>query len=210
VGIACGGAAIALAGRTSDRLVEATLTAVAAYGSFLLAESFQFSGVLATVAAGLLMGNLGVLREDANRNIFSPDGRSFVIGLWEFAAFIANSLIFLLIGLRVAAMPFTGIGAKALLVAIGLVVAGRALTVYPACLLFRRSRWSIPARDQHVLWWGGLRGALALALALALPFSFPLYNEILITAFGVVVFSVVVQGLTMPLLLRRLRLSATK
>ena len=184
--------------------MEATLTAVAAYGSFLLAESFQFSGVLATVVAGLLMGNLGVLREEENRNLISPDGRSFVIALWEFAAFIANSLIFLLIGLRVAAMPFTGIGARAILVAIGLVLAGRALTVYPVCLLFRLSTWAIPTREQHVLWWGGLRGALALALALALPPSFPLYNEILITAFGVVVFSVVVQGLTMPLLLRKL------
>ena len=206
VGIACGGAAIALAGRTSDHLVEATLTAVAAYGSFLLAENLQFSGVLATVAAGLLMGNLGVLREDENRNIISPDGRAFVIALWEFAAFIANSLIFLLIGLRVAAMPLTGVGARALLLAIGLVLAGRAVTVYPVCLLFRFSTWAIPMREQHILWWGGLRGALALALALALPPSFPLYNEILITAFGGVVFAVVVQGLTMPLLLRKLEI----
>jgi len=74
------------------------------------------------------------------------------------------------------------------------------------CLLFRFSTWTIPMRDQHILWWGGLRGALALALALALPPSFPLYNEILITAFGVVVFAVVVQGLTMPLLLRKLKI----
>ena len=209
-GIACGGAAIALAGRTSDHLVEATLTAVAAYGSFLLAENFHCSGVLATVAAGLLMGNLGMLREDEKRNIFSEDGRSFVIALWEFAAFIANSLIFLLIGLRVAAMPLTSVGTEALLTAIGLVLVGRALTVYPLCLLFRYSSWAIPIREQHVLWWGGLRGALALALALALPPDFPLYNEILITAFGVVVFSVVVQGLTMPLLLWKLGLLPKK
>jgi CPA1 family monovalent cation:H+ antiporter len=59
-------------------------------------------------------------------------------------------------------------------------------------------------REQHILWWGGLRGALALALAL--PRSFPLYNEILITAFGVVVFSVFVQGLTIPWLLRKLKI----
>ena len=207
VGIACGGAAITLAGRTSDHLVEATLTAVAAYGSFLLAENFQFSGVLATVAAGLLMGNLGVLREEENRNLFSADGRSFVIALWDFAAFIANSLIFLLIGLRVAAMPVSGTAARAILVAIGLVLAGRALTVYPVCLLFRFSTWAIPMREQHVLWWSGLRGALALALALALPSSFPLHDEILITAFGVVVFAVVVQGLTMPWLLVMLKFS---
>ena len=207
MGVACGAAAITLAGRTSDHLVEATLTAVAAYGSFLLAETFGFSGVLATVAAGLLMGNLGVLRENENRNIFSPDGRSFVIDLWEFGAFIANSLIFLLIGLRVAAIPLTSVGARAVLLAIGLGLAGRAFTVYPVCLLFRFSTWAIPMREQHVLWWGGLRGALALALALALPPSFPLHDEILITAFGVVVFAVVVQGLTMPWLLLMLKFS---
>ena len=204
VGVTCGAAAIAIAGRTSDHLVQATLSAVAAYGSFLIAENSQFSGVLATVAAGLLIGNLGILSEDENRNVFSPDGRSFVIELWEFGAFIANSLIFLLIGLSV--MPIARVDARALLLAIGLVLAGRALTVYPVCMLFRPSRWAIPLRDQHVLWWGGLRGALALALALALPPSFPLYHEILVTAFGVVVFSVIVQGLTMPLLMRKLTL----
>ena len=205
VGIASGGAAIALARHTSDHLVETALTAVAAYGSFLLAENLHFSGVLATVAAGLLIGSLGVLREDEDQNLFSSGGRSLVIAFWEFAAFLANSLVFLLIGLRVAAMPFTGIGAKALLIAVGLVLMGRALTVYPLCLLFQHSAWAIPMRDQHVLWWGGLRGALALALALALPPSFPFHNEILITAFGVVAFSVVVQGLTVPWVLRKLK-----
>ena len=204
VGTACAGAAIAFAGRTSDHLVETTLTVVAAYGSFLLAENLHFSGVLSTVIAGILMGNLGALREDKNRNLRSTNGRSFVIEVWEFAAFIANSLIFLLIGVRVAAIPFTGVGARAFVAAIGLVLAGRALSVYPLCLLFQLSTWAIPMREQHVLWWSGLRGALALALALALPPSFPLHNEILITAFGVVAFSVVAQGLTMSLLLRML------
>ena len=203
VGVTCGAAAVALAGRTSDHLVQAALTAVAAYGSFLLAENSHFSGVLATVAAGLLMGNLGVLKEDENPNISSANARSFVIDLWEFGAFIANSLIFLLIGLSL--VPLIHVDARALLFAIGLVLAGRALSVYPVCLFFRPSTWAIPLREQHVLWWGGLRGALALALALALPPSFPLYNEILATAFGVVVFSVVVQGLTMPLLMRKLK-----
>jgi CPA1 family monovalent cation:H+ antiporter len=149
------------------------------------------------------MGNLGVLSEDENRSVVSPDGRSFVIDLWEFVAFIANSLIFLLIGLSV--MPLTHVDARALLLAIGLVLVGRALTVYPVCLFFRPSAWAIPLREQHVLWWGGLRGALALALALSLPPSFPLHHEILVTAFGVVVFSVIVQGLTMPLLMRKLK-----
>jgi CPA1 family monovalent cation:H+ antiporter len=98
-----------------------------------------------------------------------------------------------------------GLGATALLSTIGLVLVGRALTVYPLCLLLRHSKWAIPTKQQHILWWGGLRGALALALALALPPNFDHRNEILIAVFGVVVFSVVVQGLTMPWLLRRLR-----
>jgi CPA1 family monovalent cation:H+ antiporter len=206
VGIACGIVAIAVAWRTSDHLVETALTAVAAYGSFLLAESFHVSGVLATVAAGLLMGNLGVLvdDEDHSRPALSSHGREFVIAFWEFAAFIANSLVFLLIGLRVAGMAFADADWAVVPVAILLVLAGRALTVYPLCLPFTWSRWTVPMQDQHILWWGGLRGALALALALALPTSMPSNNEILIATFGVVTFSVVIQGLTMPMLMKRL------
>jgi CPA1 family monovalent cation:H+ antiporter len=203
VGLLCGGAAILVAGRTSDHLVETALTTVAAYGSFLLAEYFHLSGVLATVAAGLLMGNLGVLGEP-NEKLLSSRGREFVLAFWEFAAFIANSLIFLLIGVTVAGIRFDGLGWKALLVAVGLVLIGRALSVYPLCLPFVRSRWAIPASEQHVLWWGGLRGALALALALALPPSLAMRNEVVVATFGVVAFSVIVQGLTMPLLLRML------
>lgn len=128
----------------------------------------------------------------------------FVLEFWEFVAFLANSLIFLLIGLRVADIPFQSVGLGALLTAIGLVLVGRALAVYPLCLPFLRSRWRISLRDQHVLFWGGLRGALALALCLSLPRALPMRDEIGIATFGVVVFSVIVQGLTMPKLLLRL------
>jgi CPA1 family monovalent cation:H+ antiporter len=107
-----------------------------------------------------------------------------------------------LIGLSLA--PLIRVDATAMVFAIGFVLAGRALSVYPVCLLFSSSKWAIPLREQHVLWWGGLRGALALALALSLPPSFPLHNDILATAFGVVVFSVIVQGVTMPWLMRKL------
>jgi CPA1 family monovalent cation:H+ antiporter len=202
VGIVSAGAAIAIAGRTSDHLIESTLTTIAAYGSFLLAEHFHFSGVLATVAAGLLTGNFAVLRKEENGEV-SPRGREFVLALWEFIAFIANSLVFLLIGLTIAGVPFDRLGAIALGIVVALVLLGRGLTVYPLCLLFIRSRWAIPIRAQHVLWWGGLRGALGLALALSLPSSLPFRGEILVATFGVVAFSVIVQGLTMPPLLRR-------
>jgi CPA1 family monovalent cation:H+ antiporter len=200
-GLACGLAAIGFAGRTSDHLIETTLTVVAAYGSFLLAEDFHFSGVLACVGAGLVMGNLGLLRGD-DKSALSEGARAFVVEFWEFAAFIANSLVFLLIGLRAAAIPFASVGVKTLLVANILVLVGRALTVYPICLIFARSRWRVAMAEQHVLWWGGLRGALALALVLALPQSLPYHDEIVIAAFGVVTFSVIAQGVTMPALLR--------
>ena len=202
VGFAFAGATIFVAGRTSDHLIESTLTTVAAYGSFLLAEHWHFSGVLATVAAGLLTGNLGILKGD-EQNRMSSRGREFALDLWEFIAFIANSLVFLLIGLSIANVSFSRLSVIAFAAIIALVLLGRALTVYPLCLLFARSRWAIPLRAQHVLWWGGLRGALGLALALVLPASLPYRGEIVVATFGVVAFSVILQGLTMPRLLRR-------
>ena len=83
---------------------------------------------------------------------------------------------------------------------------GRALAVYPVCLLFSRSRLRVDARHQHVLVWGGLRGALGLALALALPDTLPERGALVAVAFAVVAFSIFVQGMTMPWLIRRLRL----
>ncbi|HXA46900.1 MAG TPA: sodium:proton antiporter [Burkholderiaceae bacterium] len=203
VGLACGAVATLLLGRTCDHQVETTLTAVTAYGAFLLAEHFHFSGVLSTVAAGLMLGNLSILKESSS-NKLSSDARLFVVEFWSVAAFIANSLVFLLIGLAVGGVAFHGVGAVAIIAVIAFVLLGRALTVYPLCFLFSRSSWAIPMGQQHVLWWGGLRGALALALALALPSNLDHHDDILIFAFAVVVFSVVVQGLTMPWLLRRI------
>ena len=88
--------ALLLAGRTDDHLVAITFTTVAAYGSFLVAENFHFSGVLATLVAGLMLGNA---RTDG---AISEKGREAVQAFWEYAAFIANSLVFLLIGMREA------------------------------------------------------------------------------------------------------------
>ncbi len=105
VGLGVGGLAILLAGRTADYLVETTLTAVAAYGSFLLAQHWGVSGVLATVTAGLLLGNVGVLNGDDERAM-TQRGREVVVAFWDFAAFAANSLIFLLIGLEAARLAF--------------------------------------------------------------------------------------------------------
>ena len=202
IGAVFGGVAVLVAKRTSEHLIEGALTMVAAYGSFSAADYFDVSGVLATVTAGLVLGNLDLLSSD-EKGYLSLKGREFVISFWEFAAFLANSVVFLLIGIDVAAMPFESYGVPVLLVSVALVLLGRGLVVYPLSLLFLRSRWAISLREQHVLWWGGLRGALGLALALSLPQTLPLRHEIVVVTFGVVAFSIVVQGLTMPLLLRR-------
>jgi len=200
-GILCGGAvalgALLLAGRTDDHLVEITFTTVAAYGSFLLAGHFGLSGVLATITAGLVMGNFKSFTAISNR------GREAVQAFWEYAAFVANSLVFLLIGMYGARQHFMAIWLVAI-IAIALVTLGRAVAIYPCCLLFSRSSLRVTIKHQHALFWGGLRGALALALALGLPPEVPQRGEIIATSFAVVAFSVFVQGLTIAPFLRRI------
>lgn len=200
-GVVCGaavaGAVLLLTRGTDDHLIEITFTTVAAYGSFLLAEHFHSSGVLAALTAGLLIGNLGSL------GTISDKGRDAVVGFWEYIAFVANSLVFILIGIRGAHQNFGAVLVPAI-IAIGLVTIGRALAIYPCCAVFARSRLRVEGKHQHILFWGGLRGALALALALGLPLDVPRRDEIITVSFAVVAFSVFAQGLTITPLLRRM------
>ncbi len=190
---------IFIAGRTTDRLVEITLTTLIAYGSFLLAEHFHLSGVLATLTAGLIVGNYGFMGS------ISDEGHPAVVNFWEYAAFLVNSFIFLLIGGREAQQAFLPVvGAAA--VATLLSIVGRAAAIYPVAALFSRSKLALPGKYQHVLVWGGLKGALVLALALALPASLAERDAIITIAFAVVAFSIFIQGLTMPPLMQRLGL----
>lgn len=198
-GLAAGLLGIAVAGRSDDPFVETAVTCTVAYGAFLAADRFGLSGVLATVSAGLLTGAFGLR---ASGGGLSRHGRETVMAFWEFFAFLANSFVFLLIGLTVGQMKLAEAGYGVLVGAILLVLLGRAATVYPLALVFAGSRWRIARHDQHILWWGGLRGALALALALALPASLPGRNDVVIVTFAVVGFSVLVQGLTMKALLK--------
>jgi CPA1 family monovalent cation:H+ antiporter len=199
IGLGISAAILLIVGRTDDPLVEITLTTIAAYASFLLAERFHASGIISALSAGLMIGSIGPTR------VFSEQGRERVHSAWDYFAFLANSIVFILIGMNVANQPLHRLGAAAA-VAIVLVLAGRALSVYPVSAAFTSSRWRLPTSVQHVLFWGGLRGALALALALAVPIQVPERNAIILTAFVVVGFSILVQGLTMPWLINRLQL----
>jgi len=200
IGLLVSAAILLIVGRTSDPLVEITLTTIAAYGSFLIAEHFHASGIISALTAGLLVGGAG-------RRFISEEGHQRVRWAWDYFAFLANSFVFILIGMNVANQPLHRLGSGAAAIAILLVLGGRAVSIYPLSALFRWSRWRLETRFQHTLFWGGLRGALALALALAVPAQVPERNAIILTAFVVVAFSILVQGLTMPWLIGRLQLA---
>jgi CPA1 family monovalent cation:H+ antiporter len=196
-GILCGATitwgVLFLAGQTKDHLTEITLTTVAAYGSFLLADRLHLSGVFASLTAGLIVGNAGFL--------WSIYSREAVESFWEYAAFVANAFIFVLIGIRAGEQHFAGVGTL-VPVAAAIAILARAIAIYPCCALFARSRLRVEPWHQHILFWGGLRGALALALALGLPSALPYREEIITTAFVIVAFSIFAQGLTITPLLR--------
>ncbi|NLS25549.1 Na(+)/H(+) antiporter NhaG [Sphingomonas sp. S2M10] len=203
-GVAIGGAiafaVLTVAGRTEDHLVEVTLTTVIAWASFLLAEHFHASGVFAALAAGIIVGAIGT------RGSISVAGRQHVQDFWAYAAFLANSCLFLLIGSHEAHQPIALVSG-ALAAGILLTLLGRAAAVYPLAALFSGTGLRLPATYQHVLVWGGLRGAVGLALALAVPANVAERGAIVVVTFGVVAFSIFAQGLTMPPLLRRWKLT---
>jgi CPA1 family monovalent cation:H+ antiporter len=201
IGGALGWAGAQLVARVDDRLIVTTLTTLLAYGAYLVAEQFHFSGVLAVVAAGLLSGNVGLAHA-------APSTKIMLFNLWDFLAFLANSLLFLLLGLSVdLAELWSSVGPIA--VAVGAVLLGRAAVIYGFSWLAHVGRGTphIPLEWRHVLFWGGLRGAISLALALSLPGALAQRDTLLSMTFGVMLFTLLVQGSTIQFLLRRLGLT---
>ena len=124
-----------------------------------------------------------------------------MIKFWDFAAFLANSVIFLLIGSREATQPIASYLVPAA-IGVALVLLGRIAAIYPITSLFGRTALRVDRVTQHILFWGGLRGGLAMALALAVPAALAEREELISVAFAVVAFSIFVQGLTVPALLK--------
>jgi CPA1 family monovalent cation:H+ antiporter len=178
-----------------DALIVTTLTTVLAFGSYIVAEYFHVSGVLAVVSAGLVSGNTGPRG-------MSPSTRIIVFNFWDYAAFLANSVVFLLIGIQIDLLVLLS-DWQVILWAILAVLVARAVSVYGLSWIGR----GMPLRFKNVLYWGGLRGAISLALALSLPASLgPAKEEIQAMAFGVVLFTLLFQGLTMKPLINRMGL----
>jgi CPA1 family monovalent cation:H+ antiporter len=178
-----------------DAMIEITLTTIAAYGSFVAAEHFHYSGVIAVVVAGMLCGNYGA------RSGMTPSTRVAVEAFWEYVAFALNSIVFLLIGLEVHLDALFS-SWKAILVAYLAVTVGRGLVIFTVSSLLRKTRESLPWSWSVVLTWGGLRGGLPMVLVLSLASDFPHRNLLVTMTFGVVLISILVHGMTVSPLLR--------
>ncbi len=201
--------------RVDNPLIETSTTLALAYGSYLLAEDFgriigdpdlHFSGILAVVAAGLMVGTVGLGNT-------SPTTRLTLEHFWELLTFLVNSMVFLVIGLTITISELAD-----QLWAVGVAVVGvlvvRAALVYGLAELAGRLqvRRRIPNPFRHVMFWGGLRGAISLALVLTMTvdvFGDDTIETVRVMTFGVVLFTLLIQGTTITGLMRRLGLSGT-
>jgi len=197
-GVVLGMFASQIIGRIDDALVETTLTSVLAFGSYLVGEHvLGVSGVLAVVTAGIVNGNVGPRGMSATTRVV-------VFNFWEYAAFLANSFIFLLIGLTIDIVDILN-NLPAIGVAILSVLLARALGIYGLSIFNR----DVSTKWKHIMYWGGLRGAIALALVLTIPADgafTDIVNQLRSMAFGVVLFTLLFQGISMDWLVKKLKL----
>jgi CPA1 family monovalent cation:H+ antiporter len=194
------GAAVGVLGgtvmaRLDDALIETTITVILAYGGYLLADRLTVSGPLETVMAGLVLGSRGV-------QVMSATTLLQARATWQFLDFLFNSLLFLLVGLAVrplgvsAVLGFGPTVWKALAVSIVAVVVARALVVWAVAHLLAHMGRPLPRGWRTVVTWAGLRGAVSLAAALSLPDKLPDRALLLVLTFGIVLFTLLGQGLT--------------
>jgi Na+/H+ antiporter len=209
IGVLVGRVAGEILRRLDDPPVEVAISLVIPFAAYLPADWLNLSGVLAAVAAGLVIGRrLGT--------ILTPSSRVLWLSTWKMVGFILNGFVFVLIGLQLPEI-LAGLGTRSAadilgLVALvsGAVIGTRFVWVYAASLLPGSPRRIVARQDPRLAWrlvfvigWAGLRGAVSLAAALALPSTFPERNLILLLTFGVIVVTLVGQGLTLPLVIRR-------
>ncbi|MEM8641967.1 MAG: sodium:proton antiporter [Cyanobacteria bacterium P01_G01_bin.54] len=203
VGIGClvGFGISYLTQRFDYSLVEQSLTLVSAYGTYLLVEELGGSGVIGVVTVGLILGNFG------SRIGMTPRTRLIVSEFWEFLSFFVNSIVFLLIGDQIRFGSLAG-NLDLICIAIAAVLVTRAIVIfglgYLANGLSPSSRFNW--REFVVLWWGGLRGGVSIALALSVPTLLSGRQDIIDAVFGVVLFTLLIQGLTTQFFLEKLNL----
>jgi len=202
VGVLLGVAVSHALGHVRQPLVEALSSLILAVGAFIVAERIGASGVIAVVLAGIVFGSYGL------QNL-TETSRQILRTLWDVIAFLANSALFLLIGLAVPAGLLLG-HAGLIAVVILTALAVRAISVYAFSAVCAPARAPIPTNWRPVLVWGGLRGGVALALVLDLPAvlpdagsaGLPGREAVAAAVLGLVVFTLLGQGLTIRLVMQ--------
>lgn len=181
-----------------DYEVEVMITLALVMGGYLLAQQLHTSGPLAMVVAGLFMGSSG-LKQDA----MSETTELYVDKFWELIDVLMNAVLFVLIGLEVLILEFHVNYFIAGAAAIVVVLLGRYLTIH---FLVRISKkWvAVDKEAPLLLTWGGLRGGLSIAMALSLPSEWEAKSYIVFITYAVVLFSIIVQGLTLEKLVKRI------
>lgn len=197
MGIALGYIVSKITALVDDHLIEITLSTILAYGSYIGAEHLGVSGVMSVIAAGIVYGNYG--KEIG----MSPRTRVMMAAFWEYAGFLMNSLVFLLIGTQVD-LRLLATEWQAILFAFLSVVLVRAVVVLFLAPVAGKLETPISGAWRAVIVWAGLRGSISMALAIGLPASIAGRETILLMCFGVVLISLFLQGLSMPPLLRKL------
>ncbi|GGE34896.1 Na+/H+ antiporter [Pullulanibacillus camelliae] len=198
VGIIMGYIISKLIALIDDYPLEIVFSIICFFGSYLLSEQIHVSGVISVVIAGLIFGNYGA------KIGMSPTTKLSISSFWDAISLLANSVIFLMVGLEIDRINFANHFWEILL-AICLILIARAIATY-SVLIFGRN---LKRGWKHIIYWGGLRGSLSIALALSLPNGFPHRDDILVLAFSVVVFSLIIQGLTIKPLIQKLKLTKT-
>jgi Na+:H+ antiporter len=207
IGIAAGWAATRLSATLDNHLLELGITLALAYGTYLVADAIEQSGVIATVVAGVVFGSYGKASKVAEGSVDTVDRA------WEVIAFVLTAAAFILIGFAIADSPLVDAAGWIAWAVVAILVA-RAVVVYGllggASAVAHRATGSspIPIGWLHVLFWGGLRGAVAVAMALSLPADFPQRALLQQITFGVVLFTLLAQGLSIDWLVGRLRLTS--
>jgi CPA1 family monovalent cation:H+ antiporter len=203
LGLAVGVVATRVMAFAHDHLIELAISVVLAYGTYLVADRMGQSGIIATVVAGIVLGTYG-------RRVGLPAATFAALDqTWEFIAFLLTAFVFLLIGLAISLGTLADSAAAIGLGVVGILV-GRAIVVY--LILGGASRAvralgrgpAVPMAWLHVLFWAGLRGAIAVGLALSLPVDLPERDHLQGIVFGITLFTLIVQGATTDVLLRRL------
>lgn len=202
VGAALGFGASLLTRALDDPMIEITVTLLAAYGTFIAAGLLGLSGVIACVVAGLVAGSWGARGTRAST-------RTAIDSFWTYVAFLLNSFIFLLMGTQIHLATLTHYLPE-ILIAWGAINVARGAVVYAKYAIMRAAgSTDLPLAWATILTWGGLRGGLSMVLALALPETVIHRELILSTTYGVVLLTLVVQGLTIRPLVHVLRLDHT-